>query len=131
MSYPIRAGIWFQDEDDLNKVAADMKDKLIDEIDKDHCFIYWETYKHHDVEVFENIAKKYPKMTCMGFSQYCGFGGGEHLSITVNRGHVDIQESLEIDDPADYGWEEEDEEDIEEPVKPVNVHDYRRVVNPF
>lgn len=113
MSYPIRHGIWFKDKDDFDKVVADLED-TIDGAEEDKLFIHWESYKQHDVEVFENIAKKYPEMTCMGYSEYCGMGGGTSLSITVNRGHVDIQEACIVDDPSVYGYEEEDEIDMEE-----------------
>ena len=85
----------------------------IDGAEEDKLFIHWESYKQHDVEVFENIAKKYPEMTCMGYSEYCGMGGGTSLSITINRGHVDIQEACIVDDPSVYGYEEEDETDME------------------
>ena len=109
MSYPIRSGIWFQDEDDFNKVAADFKD-LFDDINKDKLFLHWETYGNGEtVEIFESIAKKYPKMTCMGYCQYCGFGGGTHLSVTVNQGDVNVKEELIVEDPAEY---EDDSESV-------------------
>ena len=76
MSYPIRSGIWFQDEDDFNKVAADLKD-LLDYTEKDRFFVHWETYGNGEtVEIFEAIAKKY------GFDN-------EFSSINVWAAHPD------------------------------------------
>ena len=130
MSYPIRAGIWFQNEEDFNKVAADMKDRL-DRIDKDRYFIHWETYGHHDIWVFKGIAEKYPEITCMGYSQYCGMGGASGLSITVNRGHVDIQEYEYYDDFSDEDLtytEEEVKEHVEQAKEFVKKYP---IENPF
>lgn len=109
MSYPIRHGIWFQRKDDFDKVAADLKD-IIDYTEKDKLFIHWESYKQHDTDIFEAIAKKYPEMTCMGYSEYCCMGGGSGLSITINRGDVNVQEYESFDDFSDY---EENETDTE------------------
>lgn len=109
MSYPIRSGIWFQNEDDFNKVAADLKD-LLDYTKKDKLFVHWETYWNgKTVEIFEAIAKKYPEMTCMGYSEYYCMGGASGLSITINRGHIDIQKYESFDDFSEY----KDEEDTE------------------
>ncbi len=111
MSYPIRNGIWFQNEDDFNKATADLKD-LLDYTENDRLFVHWETYGNGEtVEIFESIAKKYPKMTCMGYSEYCCMGGASGLSITINRGHIDIQEYESFDDFSEY--EDENEEDLE------------------
>ena len=100
MSYPIRAGIWFQNESDFDKVTDDLKD-VFDYANKERLFAHWENYKQHDVDIFEGIAEKYPTMTCMGYSEYCGMGGATGLSITINRGHIDIQEYEYYDDFSD------------------------------
>ena len=101
-----------------------MKDTL-DYVNQDKLFIHWENYQQHDIYIFEEIAQKYPEMTCMGYSEYCGMGGGTGLSITINRGHIDIQEYESYDDFSDEDFtytEEEIEKHIEAAREFVKKH---------
>ena len=131
MSYPIRSGIWFQNENDFNKVAADLKD-LLDYTENNRLFVHWETYGNGEtVEIFEAIAKKYPEITCMGYSEYCCMGGASGLSITINRGHIDIQEYESFDDFSDEDLaytEEEIKELVESAKEFIKKHP---MTNPF